>query len=188
MSKYLLFQSQRFSSLCSWESPPNPGTLMNIEGSIKRKLRQPIYNKAARKSLNKSRTILQKAMVFQPVSLDPFPKSLNTIWVPDILNDIHPTIMEYFEIFPSHSIPIREQKSLTYFSKSVVKNIQSIIQHSFVRLRLWFSKELILSSDDAKQLLQSLLRLISNSRSCQFDTICLLSLVPHLKKLYFYNG
>ena len=186
MSKYVFYEFQRFFSI-HWGSPPYPGILMNIEGSIKRKLRKPIFVKAARKELAVRKTFLQNAMQFRTASLDYFPKPLNAIWVPDILNDINPTIMEYFEIFPSHSIPMREGKSSS-FSKAMINNIQSIFQHLSIRLRLWFSKELVLCSDDAKKLFQSLLLFISTSRSDQLDTICLLSLVPHLKNLYFSNG
>ena len=185
MSKYLAFEPRFYSTY--WGPPPNSRILTNIEGSIKQKLRKPIFSKSIRKEINSRKTFFEKAMLFQTVSLDSLPKPLDLLWVPDILNDIHPTIMEYFDILPSHSIPVMEGNNLS-FTKSVIRNIRNTFLHITIRLRLWFSKEHILSSEEAKKLFENLLQFISTYQSSQLEELCSLSLVPHLKKLYFSNG
>ncbi|KAI6646040.1 hypothetical protein LOD99_9570 [Oopsacas minuta] len=92
---------------------------------------------------------------------------------------------EHFEIIPSHFIPPLRERG--FFSRFFFF-LNNIFQHTIIRIRLWFSKEKLLTCEYAKVLFKNLLSNISNSDYSSLDQICSLSLIPHLKNLYFSNG
>ena len=179
--------SYRYFSRCSWGMPPKSGTLINVEGSINRFKRIPIRDKIARVNLDRSNSIIQNAMLFRTTVLPSFPKSYPYTWLPDILNDIQPTVLNYPEIFPSHYLPSKDD-GVTLLPKKLLLWVKNKVQHIIIRMRVWFSNDKMIDSNHARFLFEHLLTMISSSKYGDLGTICSPSLVPHLKNLYFSNG
>ena len=178
--------SYRYFSRCSWGIPPKPGLLINVEGSINKFKRIPIRDKFARINLHRNKSFIQNAMLFQTTLLPSFPKSFPATWLPDILNDIQPTVLHYPEIFPSHYIPSKDEVSL--FPKVLLLWVKNKVQHMIIRMRVWFSNDRMIDCNHARCLFENLLKMISSSKYSDLGRICSPSLVPHLKSVYFLDG
>lgn len=179
--------SYRYLSRCSWGVPPKPGMLINVEGSINRYKRIPVREKFSRLKLLQNKSFMLNAMRFQTTLLSSFPKSFSSTWLPDILNDIQPTVLSYPGIVPSHYVPsIGDRTPL--FPKRFLLWVRNKVQHTIIRMRVWFSNDRLIDCSHAKYLFEQLLTMISSSKYCDLCKICSPSLVPHLKRIYFSDG